>query len=137
MLYIDIDIHHGDGVEEAFYTTGTLVDGYLFPEVVLSGYFMTHIFFFLCCFLSDRVMTVSFHKFGDFFPGSGDLKDVGINKGKNYSINFPLNDGVDDKSYQSVFKPVSFALIICDTAHLQIPAAEHIRSTGKPSPLKE
>ena len=21
MLYIDIDIHHGDGVEEAFYTT--------------------------------------------------------------------------------------------------------------------
>ena len=22
VLYIDIDIHHGDGVEEAFYTTG-------------------------------------------------------------------------------------------------------------------
>ena len=34
MLYIDIDVHHGDGVEEAFYTT-------------------------------DRVMTVSFHKFGN------------------------------------------------------------------------
>lgn len=42
MLYIDIDIHHGDGVEEAFYTT-------------------------------NRVMTVSFHKFGDFFPGTGDI----------------------------------------------------------------
>ena len=40
VLYIDIDIHHGDGVEEAFYTT-------------------------------DRVMTVSFHKFGDYFPGTG------------------------------------------------------------------
>lgn len=38
VLYIDIDVHHGDGVEEAFYTT-------------------------------DRVMTVSFHKYGEYFPG--------------------------------------------------------------------
>jgi histone deacetylase 1/2 len=43
VLYIDIDIHHGDGVEEAFYST-------------------------------DRVMTASFHKFGDYFPGTGDVK---------------------------------------------------------------
>lgn len=75
VLYIDIDIHHGDGVEEAFYTT-------------------------------DRVMTASFHKFGDFFPGTGDLKDDGVDKGKHYSLNFPLNDGIDDKTYLSVFKPV-------------------------------
>jgi len=75
VLYIDIDIHHGDGVEEAFYTT-------------------------------DRVMTVSFHKFGDFFPGTGDIKDTGAQKGKHYSINFPMNEGIDDKSYVAVFKPV-------------------------------
>lgn len=43
VLYIDIDIHHGDGVEEAFYTT-------------------------------DRVMTVSFHKYGEYFPGTGDIR---------------------------------------------------------------
>lgn len=43
VLYVDIDVHHGDGVEEAFYTT-------------------------------DRVMTVSFHKFGEYFPGTGDLR---------------------------------------------------------------
>lgn len=43
MLYIDIDVHHGDGVEEAFYTT-------------------------------DRVMTVSFHKYGEYFPGTGELR---------------------------------------------------------------
>ncbi|KAF3833578.1 hypothetical protein F7725_024782 [Dissostichus mawsoni] len=49
VLYIDIDIHHGDGVEEAFYTT-------------------------------DRVMTVSFHK-----------------------------DGIDDESYEAIFRPVSHA----------------------------
>lgn len=43
VLYVDIDVHHGDGVEEAFYST-------------------------------DRVMTVSFHKYGEYFPGTGDIK---------------------------------------------------------------
>ncbi|KMZ66840.1 Histone deacetylase 19 [Zostera marina] len=75
VLYVDIDIHHGDGVEEAFYTT-------------------------------DRVMTVSFHKFGDYFPGTGDLRDIGYSKGKYYSLNVPLDDGIDDDSYQSLFKPI-------------------------------
>ena len=75
VLYIDIDIHHGDGVEEAFYTT-------------------------------DRVMTVSFHKYGEYFPGTGHENDIGVLKGKNYAINFPLNDGIDDEAYESIFKPV-------------------------------
>jgi len=75
VLYIDIDIHHGDGVEEAFYTT-------------------------------DRVMCVSFHKFGDYFPGTGHIRDIGAGKGKHYSVNFPLRDGIDDESYESAFKPI-------------------------------
>jgi len=75
VLYIDIDIHHGDGVEEAFYTT-------------------------------DRVMTCSFHKSGEYFPGTGDVKDVGAGSGKHYSVNFPLRDGIDDVSYENIFKPV-------------------------------
>lgn len=72
---MDIDIHHGDGVEEAFYTT-------------------------------DRVMTVSFHKFGDYFPGTGDVRDIGHGRGKYYSLNVPLDDGIDDESYHSLFKPI-------------------------------
>jgi len=75
VLYIDIDIHHGDGVEEAFYNT-------------------------------DRVMTASFHKYGEYFPGTGGVKDTGVSRGKRYSINFPLMDGIDDQSYESIFKPV-------------------------------
>ncbi|KAF1784362.1 Histone deacetylase domain [Phytophthora cactorum] len=75
VLYIDIDVHHGDGVEEAFYVT-------------------------------DRVMTVSFHKYGDFFPGTGDIKDIGTKNGKYYAVNFPLLSGMNDESYESVFKPV-------------------------------
>ena len=75
VLYIDIDCHHGDGVEEAFLTT-------------------------------DRVMTVSFHKYGDYFPGTGALTDVGCNEGKYYSVNFPCNDGLDDETFMMAFKPV-------------------------------
>lgn len=51
-------------------------------------------------------MTCSFHKFGEYFPGTGDVSDIGHNEGKNYAINFPLNDGMDDESYRSVFRPV-------------------------------
>lgn len=75
VMYIDIDIHHGDGVEEAFY-------------------------------LTDRVMTVSFHKYGNYFPGTGNVSDVGLEKGKNYAVNIPLKDGMDDESYKRIFEPV-------------------------------
>ena len=75
VLYIDIDVHHGDGVEEAFYT-------------------------------NDRVMTCSFHKYGEFFPGTGNLNDIGIGNGKYHSVNVPLRDGIDDATYKSVFEPV-------------------------------
>jgi len=51
-------------------------------------------------------MTASFHKYGDFFPGTGALGDKGKGKGKGYAVNFPFKDGIDDESYGSVFRPV-------------------------------
>ena len=75
VLYIDIDIHHGDGVEEAFYTT-------------------------------DRVMTLSLHKYGDFFPGTGHISDVGAKDGVGYSVNAPLQNGITDEDFLGLFKPV-------------------------------
>jgi acetoin utilization deacetylase AcuC-like enzyme len=33
-------------------------------------------------------------------------QDIGSKAGKNYSINFPLKDGIDDLSYEQIFKPV-------------------------------
>jgi histone deacetylase 1/2 len=80
VLYIDIDVHHGDGVEEAFYTT-------------------------------DRVMTCSFHKYGEYFPGTGELRDIGIGQGKHYAVNVPLRDGIDNDSYKSIFEPVITAIM--------------------------
>jgi acetoin utilization deacetylase AcuC-like enzyme len=84
VLYIDIDVHHGDGVQEAF-------------------------------FFTDRVMTVSFHKYGNnFFPGTGllfkipqtvniiffdflgSMYEIGAETGRYYSINVPLREGITD-----------------------------------------
>jgi len=36
-------------------------------------------------------MTCSFHKYKDFFPGTGSLEDIGIDKGKYHAVNYPLN----------------------------------------------
>ena len=49
---------------------------------------------------------VSFHKYGEFFPGTGALDDVGYGKGKNYTVNVPLKDGMDDDSYKYIYEPV-------------------------------
>lgn len=51
-------------------------------------------------------MTVSFHKYGEYFPGTGELRDVGVGGGKYYAVNFPLRDGITDTSYKSIFEPV-------------------------------
>jgi histone deacetylase HOS2 len=81
VLYIDIDVHHGDGVEEAFWST-------------------------------DRVLTVSFHKYDgmNFFPGTGDLDRTGpdnnSNPGAHHSVNVPLSDGIGDKQYTELFEAV-------------------------------
>ena len=81
VLYIDIDVHHGDGVEQAFWST-------------------------------DRVMTVSFHKYSpaDFFPGTGALSDTGptnnSSPGAHHALNIPLNDGIDDMQYTQLFKDI-------------------------------
>lgn len=81
VMYIDIDLHHGDGVQEAFNTT-------------------------------DRVMTVSFHKYnGVFFPGTGSIDENGIGNGQKYAVNVPLNDGIDDESYVALFKSIMEPLI--------------------------
>lgn len=81
VLYIDIDVHHGDGVEQAFFS-------------------------------SNRVMTLSFHKFERlvFFPGTGSFNEQGPenekNPGAHHGLNVPLKDGIDDDQYTSLFRDV-------------------------------
>jgi histone deacetylase 1/2 len=51
-------------------------------------------------------MTASFHKFGEYFPGTGAMQDVGAEGGKHFSINFPLKEGMDDENFLRVYKPI-------------------------------
>lgn len=76
VLYIDLDLHHGDAVQDAFAHT-------------------------------PKVMTVSFHKHSPgFYPGSGNVDDVGHGRGRYYSVNLPLQDGMTDVLFFSLFKGV-------------------------------
>ena len=84
VLYLDIDIHHGTTTKYAlvmFFLCHTAGDG------VQEAFYLT-----------DRVMTVSFHKYGNFFPGTGDMYELGQDIGKYFSINVPLREGIDDES---------------------------------------
>lgn len=72
IVYIDLDLHHGDGVESAFK-------------------------------FSDSVVTMSIHRKDiGFYPGTGDLGDQGIGRGKGYTFNAPMRHGLGDSSLNDV-----------------------------------
>lgn len=73
ILCVDVDTHHGDASQEAFYT-------------------------------SDKVFTISLHQFGrGLFPGTGNIDEIGIGKGKYYNLNIPLFEGITDTDYIQIF----------------------------------
>jgi histone deacetylase 8 len=73
ILYIDFDLHHGDGVQDAFY-------------------------------YSNKVMTLSIHlRAPGFFPGSGDVCEIGERAGRGYTVNIPLKSGITDDQFNSIF----------------------------------
>uniref|UniRef100_A0A8D9ASA8 Histone deacetylase 8 n=1 Tax=Cacopsylla melanoneura TaxID=428564 RepID=A0A8D9ASA8_9HEMI len=73
ILYVDLDVHHGNGVENAFSST---------PKVF--------------------TFSLHRNGFG-FYPNTGDLNDVGTGKGKYYTANVPLQSGTSDQTYLRVF----------------------------------
>ena len=76
VLYIDIDVHHGDGVQEAFWSCDRVM------TLSLHRY-------------GDH-----------FFPGTGGLEEQGLGLGKGFSLNVPLGAGIDDAGYAYVFAPI-------------------------------
>ena len=81
VMYIDIDVHHGDGVEQAFWST----------DRVLTVSFHKY----------DPQ---------NFFPGTGSLTTTGPtnphNPGAHHSLNVPLHDGIEDGEYVDLFKAI-------------------------------
>jgi len=76
ILYIDLDVHHGDAVEDAFSSTSKVMT------------------------LSLHKMEPG------FFPGSGSVSDIGFGKGKCHSVNVPLKHGIKDQDYCHIFDQV-------------------------------
>jgi acetoin utilization protein AcuC len=73
VAYIDIDAHHGDGVQEAFYNT----DRVLTISLHETGEAL--------------------------FPGSGFEQEIGAGAGKGYSVNIPLPPEADDEIFVHAF----------------------------------
>jgi acetoin utilization protein AcuC len=76
VMYVDIDAHHGDGVQAAFYDT----DKVLTLSFHESG--------------------------KSLFPGTGFVEETGSGKGKGYSVNVPLRYGTDDHTFIWAFNDV-------------------------------
>lgn len=81
VVYLDIDAHHGDGVQEGFYNS----DQVLTISIHESGIY--------------------------FFPGTGFEDEIGEGRGSGYSVNVPLIAHTDDALYMKAFDEIAYPLI--------------------------
>lgn len=82
ILYIDLDVHHGDGVEEAFAHTRRV---------------------FTLSFHQYEV---------GFYPGSGAQAECGLGAGKGYCANFPYRSHIHGERFVEYFKKYVDRLIL-------------------------
>jgi len=81
VLYLDVDVHHGDGVANAFYDR---------CDVMTISFHE-----------SGRML----------FPGTGFEDEIGTGAGCGYCINVPLPVGTYDQAYMKAFKTLALPLI--------------------------
>jgi acetoin utilization protein AcuC len=74
VAYVDVDVHHGDGVQEAFYRRADV----LTVSVHESGRYL--------------------------YPGTGRLVDIGEDEGSGFALNLPMEPGAGDDSYALAFE---------------------------------
>lgn len=81
VAYLDLDAHHGDGVQEAFYESDRV--------------------------LTISLHETGLH----FFPGTGFEHESGKGRGKGYSVNVPLIEHTDDALFMKAFDEVAYPLV--------------------------
>jgi acetoin utilization protein AcuC len=81
VLYLDVDVHHGDGVAYGFYDRSGVM--------TIS--------------LHENPKTL--------FPGTGFEDEIGEGEGKGYCVNLPLPVGTYDRAYMEAFDAVVMPLI--------------------------
>jgi len=80
VLYLDIDVHHADGVEKVFEGDRRVLNISLHED----GHYL--------------------------FPGTGAVDDIGVGDGEGYTVNVPLPPYTGDVSYLHAFKEVVLPL---------------------------
>ena len=81
VLFIDLDVHHCDGVQEAFFDRSDI---------------------FTCSFHETGK---------ELFPGTGFVEEIGEGPGKGHTVNVPLPVGTYDGAYLKAFRAVCLPLI--------------------------
>jgi acetoin utilization protein AcuC len=81
VLYFDMDAHHGDGVQEAYYDT---------DQVLTISFHESGIY---------------------FYPGTGFEDEIGEGRGRGYSVNVPLLAHTDDAMFMKAFDEIAYPLI--------------------------
>ena len=81
VLYLDVDVHHGDGVAYAFYDR---------CDVMTISFHE-----------NPRLL----------FPGTGFEDEIGSGRGKGYCVNVPLPIGTYDEAYMKAFEAIARPLI--------------------------
>jgi acetoin utilization protein AcuC len=81
VVYVDIDAHHGDGVQQGFYDD----DRVLTISIHQTGYTL--------------------------FPGTGFADETGQGEGLGYAVNLPLLPGAGDEAYDRAFDEAILPLI--------------------------
>ena len=76
VAYVDIDAHHGDGVQAAFYRS------------------------------ADVLTVSTHERGDRLFPGTGGVEEIGEGPGRGYAVNLPLNPYTDDAVYLDAFDAV-------------------------------
>ncbi|MCK4416831.1 MAG: acetoin utilization protein AcuC [Candidatus Latescibacteria bacterium] len=81
VLYLDVDVHHGDGVQNAFYDR------------------------------SDVMTISFHESPKTLFPGTGFEDEIGTGQGRGHCVNVPLPVGTHDQAYMKAFKAIALPLI--------------------------
>ncbi|GMM35614.1 histone deacetylase [Saccharomycopsis crataegensis] len=82
VIYIDLDLHYGDGVAEAFKYSNKVV-----------------------------TVSFHYHDAGLFFPFCGSVEERGQGNGENYCVNIPLKQGLSNGNFEKLVKSIITPLI--------------------------
>lgn len=107
ILIVDWDVHHGNSTQQIFYA-------------------------------DPRVLYISLHRYdnGNFFPGTGDPREIGIHRGEGFNVNISFSDApMSDADYLAAFRSIVMPISREFCPEIVMVSAGFDASLGHPAPL--